>query len=85
MGNKLLDKLSIKESTVIKMIRDSKFHSITVIKREGNIEMLESVERISEKTRIIDVLKEHNYQNIELKQANGKIVCLNRTIKTKLI
>jgi hypothetical protein len=46
--------------------------------------MLESIERISEQTRIIDILKDHNYQNIELKQANGKIVCLNRTVKTKL-
>ena len=54
------------------------------IKRDGKIEMLESIERISEQTRIIDILKDHNYQNIELKQANGKIVCLNRTVKTKL-
>lgn len=77
--------LSAKEGAVLKMIRDSKYHSITVVKRDGKIEMLEGVERIEEKTRIIDVLKEHNYQNIELKQANGKIVCLNRTVKTKLI
>lgn len=83
--NNTQELLSAKEGVVLKMIRDSKYHSITVVKRDGKIEMLEGVERIEEKTRIIDVLKEHNYQNIELKQANGKIVCLNRTVKTKLI
>lgn len=76
--------LNENEDKVLKMIRDSKYHSITIIKRDGKIEMLESIERISEQTRIIDILKDHNYQNIELKQANGKIVCLNRTVKTKL-
>jgi hypothetical protein len=83
--NNTQDLLSTKEVAVLKMIRDSKYHSVTVVKRDGKIEMLEGIERIEEKTRIIDVLKEHNYQNIELKQANGKIVCLNRTVKTKLI
>ncbi|WP_339625394.1 hypothetical protein [uncultured Winogradskyella sp.] len=83
--NNTQDLLSAKEVAVLKMIRDSKYHSVTVVKRDGKIEMLEGIERIEEKTRIIDVLKEHNYQNIELKQANGKIVCLNRTVKTKLI
>ncbi|MFL0148015.1 hypothetical protein V2598_06745 [Tenacibaculum maritimum] len=83
--NNTQELLSAKEGAVLKMIRDIKYHSITVVKRDGKIEMLEGVERIEEKTRIIDVLKEHNYQNIELKQANGKIVCLNRTVKTKLI
>lgn len=82
MSNK--SDLNKNEDKVLKMIRDSKYHSITVIKRDGKIEMLESIERISEQTRIIDILKDHNYQNIELKQANGKIVCLNRTVKTKL-
>lgn len=83
--NNTQELLSAKEGAVLKMIRDIKYHSITVVKRDGKIEMLEGIERIEEKTRIIDVLKEHNYQNIELKQANGKIVCLNRTVKTKLI
>lgn len=76
--------LDANENEALKMIRDSKYHSITIIKRNGKIEMLESIERVSEQTRIIDILKDHNYQNIELKQANGKIVCLNRTVKTKL-
>tara|TARA_R100001377_G_scaffold6141_1_gene3371 strand:- start:465 stop:740 length:276 start_codon:yes stop_codon:yes gene_type:complete len=77
--------LNENETKALRMIRDSKYHTITIVKREGKIEMLESIERISERTRIVDILKDHNYQNIELKQANGKIVCLNRTVKTKLI
>jgi len=77
--------LNENELTALQMIRDAKYHSITIVKREGKIEMVEGTERISEKTRIIDILKDHNYQNIEVKQANGKIVCLNRTVKTKLI
>ena len=45
--------------------------------------MIEGTERISEKDRIIDILKQHEYQNIEIKQANGKVVLISRTVKQK--
>jgi len=56
-----LSDLNKNEDKALKMIRDSKYHSITILKRDGKIEMLESIERISEQTRIIDILKDHNY------------------------
>jgi len=30
------------------------------------------------------LLKDEDYQNIELKQENGKLVCINRTVKRKI-
>jgi hypothetical protein len=54
-----------------------------VTKKNGEIDMIEGTERISEKDRIIDILKQHEYQNIEIKQANGKVVLISRTVKQK--
>ena len=34
--------------------------------------------------RIIDMLKQHDFQNLEIKQSNGKIVCVNRIFRKKV-
>ena len=46
--------------------------------------MIEGVERIEDRTKIVDILKQHDYQNIEIKQSDGRIVLINRTVKTKV-
>ena len=69
---------------MIQMIRNEKFQSLKIIKRNGRIDMIEGVEHIEEKQRIVDILKQHNYQNIEIKQSDGRIVHINRTVKTKV-
>ena len=82
--NELNEVLSIEETQIIEMIRNEKFQSLKIIKRNGRIDMIEGVERIEEKQRIVDILKQHNYQNIEIKQSDGRIVHINRTVKTKV-
>ncbi|MEQ3664188.1 hypothetical protein [Olleya sp.] len=55
-----------------------------IVKRDGRIDMIEGVERIEDRTKIVDILKQHDYQNIEIKQSDGRIVLINRTVKTKV-
>ena len=84
LDNLSLEGLSLEEKQMIEMIRDEKFQSLKITKRNGRIDMIEGVERIEEKQRIVDILKQHNYQNIEIKQSDGRIVHINRTVKTKV-
>ena len=81
--NDNIERLSLEEQQLIQMIRNNKFQSLKVIKKNGKIDMLEGVERIEKRMRIVDVLNQHDYQNIEIKQANGVIVSLKRTVRTK--
>jgi DNA-binding transcriptional MerR regulator len=73
------------ESSLIETIRAKIFQSIKVKMRGGKIDMIEGTEKIVTKNkRIVDLLKDEDYQNIQLKQENGKVVCINRTIKRKI-
>lgn len=76
--------LSADEIQVMLIIRTDNFQSIKITKKDGQIDLIEGTERLFDSDRILDILKEHSYQNIELKQANGKIVSASRTFKTKL-
>ena len=79
-----LDDFSPEELQLIEMTRNQKFQSLRIVKRDGRIDMIEGVERIEDRTKIVDILKQHNYQNIEIKQSDGRIVLINRTVKTKV-
>jgi len=59
--------LSSEEKQIIEMLRLQSFQSLKITKRNGKIDLIEGTERIEERTRIVDILKEHNYQNIEIK------------------
>lgn len=76
--------LSADEIQVMLILRTDNFQSIRITKKDGQIDLIEGTESIVDKERILDILKEHSYQNIELKQANGKIVSASRTFRTKL-
>ncbi|TCL62664.1 hypothetical protein EV196_11261 [Mariniflexile fucanivorans] len=76
--------LSSSEIQVLEMIRNKRFLSIKLIIKNGEVDAIEGLERINTGERIIDVLKQHDYQNLEIKQSNGKIVCVNRIFKKKI-
>ncbi|WP_282068561.1 hypothetical protein [Olleya namhaensis] len=82
--SKSLDDFSPEELQLIEMTRNQKFQSLRIVKRDGRIDMIEGVERIEDRTKIVDILKQHDYQNIEIKQSDGRIVLINRTVKTKV-
>lgn len=76
--------LSSAEIQVLKMIRDKRFLSIKLIIKNGEVDVIEGLERLQTGGRIIDMLKQHDFQNLEIKQSNGKIVCVNRIYRKKV-
>ena len=79
-----LSRLSPSEIQVLEMIRNKRFLSIKLIIKNGEVDAIEGLERIDTEKRIIDVLKQHDFQNLEIKQSHGKIVCVNRTFRKKI-
>lgn len=76
--------LTKEEIEVLSVVREKDFQSIKITKKNGEIDMIEGVERIEGERKIVDLLKQGKYQNIEVKQSNGKVVCINRTVRKKL-
>ncbi|MEL6304530.1 MAG: hypothetical protein AAFQ20_07045 [Bacteroidota bacterium] len=76
--------LSKSEMQALEMIRSRKYISIKLVIKNGKVDTIEGLERLDTKERIIDVLKQHDFQNIEIKQSHGKIVCVNRVFRQKI-
>ncbi len=79
-----LSDLSEKEIIALQIIRSGTYKSIKIKQKNGEINMVEGVERIEEAVKISKLLRKGKYQNIEIKQSNGKIVCAHRTMRKKL-
>lgn len=75
--------LSKHEIQVLLILRSENFESVKITKKGGEIDTIESTEIVSNGERILNILKGHQYQNIEIKQARGKIVQIKRTIKER--
>lgn len=75
--------LSKDELQVLLILRSENFESVKITKKDGEIDTIESTEIVSNGERILNILKGHDYQNIEIKQARGKIVQIKRTIKER--
>ncbi|EDP94690.1 MerR family transcriptional regulator [Kordia algicida OT-1] len=75
--------LSKDELQVLLILRSENFESVKIIKKGGEIDTIESTEIVSNGERILNILKGHDYQHIEIKQARGKIVQIKRTIKER--
>lgn len=76
--------LSPQEAEVLDAVRQKDFQSIKITKKNGEIDMIEGMQRLEGQQKIVDLLKQGKYQNIEVKQSNGKVVCIQRTIRKKL-
>jgi len=76
--------LTPEEDMVLEAIQNKEFENITVIKKDDTIDRIESTQKIIADKRIIDILKEQDYQDIEIKQHNGKITTIKRTVKRKI-
>ena len=79
-----LSTIKEKEQRVINILREQNFHAIRVIKRGQALDRVECEEKLPINKRVIDIMKEAAFQNIEIKQESGKPVYMNRIVKTKL-
>ena len=76
--------LSKQEQALMEMVRNKQYTSLTIQKKNGVLDRIEGTERMDTEKRIFELLRGGKFQDIVLKQENGKIVCVNRTIKQKL-
>jgi hypothetical protein len=83
-GKPIASELSSSEIQVLEMIRNKRFLSIKLIIKNGEVDVIEGLERLDTGERIIDMLKQHDFQNLEIKQSNGRIVCVNRVFRKKV-
>lgn len=76
--------LSPEELELVAFIRNNSFESINVVFKNGEIERMEGKEPIDTNKRVIDILREHQFQKIEVIVDNDKVVRINRTAKKKV-
>ena len=76
--------LNPKELEILFTIRFDDWESITVKRRNGVIDMLEITSMENASSKIVDIFKKGDYQDIEIKRGNGKVQCIRRTEKKKL-
>lgn len=76
--------LSPEEMQLLLFVRTGNFDTITVKRKDGKIDLIEATETLSADVRLTEIIKEQDYQNIEIKTSEGKTVCIKRTIKKKV-
>ena len=75
--------LTKEEADVLFQMRSGKYESVGVKMNNGEIVLIEATQTIDAQKRLIDLLKDADYQDIQLKTATGKIVSIKRTVKIK--
>jgi len=77
-------KLSPEEMEVLFLLRTGIYESVTVKQRSGKIEVVEMEQTLDTRKRIVDILKESDFQDISIKRTDGKIVSIKRKIRRKI-
>lgn len=75
--------LSKAELELLHLIKTNNYSSIEVVMGRSAIQRIEASQDVEPETRIIDLIKENKFQEINVKQKDGKIVSIKRTILTK--
>ncbi|QKX04190.1 hypothetical protein HN014_04455 [Aquimarina sp. TRL1] len=70
------------ELKVIEIIRMKEYKTIRVLKKNGEMDCVEGTERIEDAERIEKMLRDGDYQNIEVKQNNDKVTVAHRLVRT---
>lgn len=69
------------EFEVFYMIRTGNFEEINVKFKNGSLHLVEGTQSLDKEAKIQDIIREGQYQNIEIKQENRKVVSFKRTIR----
>ncbi|EFB42328.1 MULTISPECIES: MerR family transcriptional regulator [Parachlamydia] len=69
------------EFEVFYMVRTGKFEEIKIKLKKGSIHLVEGTEHLDKEEKIQDILREGLYQDIQIKQENGKMVSFKRTVR----
>jgi DNA-binding transcriptional MerR regulator len=79
-----LAKITEEEVQVLKVIRTESFQQITLNKKNGKVVFATGTEDISVKAKIEDLVRQGDYQSIEIQMEGGKKVSIKRKTKMKL-
>jgi DNA-binding transcriptional MerR regulator len=77
-------KLSSKELKIFELIKKGNYEEIKVTYERGIPKIFYGKESVNNREKIIDILKSEDFQDILIKEQNGKIVKIKRTIKERL-
>lgn len=73
--------LNESEIDVLYALRNRDIDHINIIRKNGKVDRVEIKEYLDPNKKLGDLLKEHDFQDIEIKVQNGKITSLNRKVK----
>jgi len=76
-------KLQGEEAEILLRLRTGNFTEIIIELKNGKVKRLKLSEEVSEK-KLVELLKEHDFQDIQLTQRDGNIISVKRTIIDKL-
>ena len=72
------------EENLLYMIRCEEWETIEIHGKDGHIEKIDKTVKYDPSTKIIEILNKADYQDIEIKKTNGKVVSIKAEIKTKM-
>jgi DNA-binding transcriptional MerR regulator len=72
------------ELDIIEAVRAGNYESVKVKFNKGKVDVMEKTEDINIEQKIIEILKESKFQNIEIRQKDDKVVSIKRTTQKKL-
>ena len=75
--------ISIKDLELLLLIKQYGFTQLNIAKKDGKINYIDIKQELNSDKRIADILQNGDFQNIDLKQRNGKIVGINLTMRKK--
>lgn len=75
--------VSVNEMELLAYLRIGDFEKITVKFNGGEMEKFEGLQRVKAKQRIEEIIREHKYQDIQLKVEDGGVTAIFKTIKKK--
>ena len=76
-------KLNDDEVDVLLHMRSGNYESVSVKMKDGKVELIEATQTIESQKKFIELVKEAKYQKIEVQTADGKVISIKRTVKTK--
>lgn len=82
--NKTEMPVDVDEMELLAFLRLNTFEKVDIYFKNGKMETVEGLQRVDVTNMISDVIKEHNYQKIEVVVEGGKNVSLRRTVKKRL-
>lgn len=82
--NKLEMNIAVDEMELLAFIRIGEYEKIEILFNKGKMQIVEGTERINANQILSDVIKQHDFQKIDVIIQDGKKVSLMRTVKKQL-